>query len=255
MPAPVPPTVPPPALRSEPATFKARAEANVTFFATLVAYMDAVVTWIGTKVTEITAIAMAGDLPELTGKAGTVLQVNGAEDGLGFLDTGTTGRAVLESETDAEARSVQGLGDVALLNFADLINTDAEWEGGVVTDYAYITPAQLKLAIHTFRAADYTSQTPWNASNPISALHGLGQTPSRWRVMLECTTPSQGYSVGDRIDITSTSEGSGARGNTSYVNATSIVQVGSSIFIPPAGGGAIAGMTTANWDIIFEAWL
>ena len=37
---PVKPVVPPPALRSEPDTFKDRAEANIEFFEPLVDYMD-----------------------------------------------------------------------------------------------------------------------------------------------------------------------------------------------------------------------
>jgi hypothetical protein len=196
-------------LRSEPATFKERAEANVTFFATLVAYMDAVVTWIGTKVTEITAIAMAGDLPELTGKAGTVLQVNGADDGLGFLDTGTTGRAVLASESEATGQSALGLGDVALLNFADLINTDGEWEAGVATDYGFLTPAQLALAVTALSPVkawvnfNGTGTVAIRSSKGVSSITDLG--PGSYQVNRASSAASTDYTV-----VASCSSDSGA---------------------------------------------
>lgn len=93
MPAPTPPNVPPPALRSDPATFPDRAESNITFFGTLVTYIANVTTWITSQTEAITAIAMAGDLPSLTGRAGQLLQVTDTEQ-LGFQAADTYAPAI-----------------------------------------------------------------------------------------------------------------------------------------------------------------
>lgn len=77
MAAPTPPVVPLPALRSDPATFKDRAEANIVFFQPLVEYMVEVCGFTEEKAAEALAAALAGDLPNISGKNGQVLYITG----------------------------------------------------------------------------------------------------------------------------------------------------------------------------------
>lgn len=90
---PVKPVVPPPALRSEPDTFKDRAEANIEFFEPLVDYMDDVADFVDEQADAAVAAAQAGDLPPIAGKAGKLLRVNATGDGLDFQE-------IIESAVD-----------------------------------------------------------------------------------------------------------------------------------------------------------
>ena len=158
----------------------------------------------------------------------------------------------------AASRANLGIGTNGQLNFVDLINTNAEWEAGTISDYGYITPAQLKAAILAQVSAtlspDFTTTVAWG-SVVTSASHGLGSLPSRWRVTLICTATDLGYAVGDVVDVTALNEGSGARGNTSSANSTAIQLAGSSIYATPKAGGSVSPMNTAKWNVKFEAWV
>ncbi|EAP75750.1 hypothetical protein [Roseovarius nubinhibens] len=93
---PVKPVVPPPALRSEPDTFKDRAEANIEFFEPLVEYMDDVADFVDEQADAAVAAAQAGDLPPIAGKALQLLRVNAGGTALDF-------QAVMSGPTDATA--------------------------------------------------------------------------------------------------------------------------------------------------------
>ncbi|MCF7725785.1 hypothetical protein [Sulfitobacter sp. M22] len=135
----------------------------MTFFATLVGYMNSVVTWIVGQVEDITAIAMAGDLPPLTGRAGDLLRVKDDETGLEFLTSGLTGRAVLESESDAEAQGVMGLGELATRDFA----TEGEAQIGA-NNIAAITPLTLRQAFNAAGSAPVCAPRSWLLFNGIT---------------------------------------------------------------------------------------
>lgn len=81
---PVKPVVPPPALRSEPDTFKDRAEANIEFFEPLVDYMDDVADFVDEQADAAVAAAQAGDLPPIASKALQLLRVNAGGTALDF---------------------------------------------------------------------------------------------------------------------------------------------------------------------------
>ena len=76
---PTKPTVPDPALRSQPDTFRDRIEDNLLFWSTLATYMSDAVDFTDEKATEALAAAIGGDLPPLTGKALNLLRVNSGE--------------------------------------------------------------------------------------------------------------------------------------------------------------------------------
>lgn len=88
MTAPTPPVVPLPALRSDPATFKDRAEDNIVFFQPLVEYMAEVCGFTEEKAAEALAAALAGDLPNISGKDGRVLYITGGGLGFKLVQTG-----------------------------------------------------------------------------------------------------------------------------------------------------------------------
>lgn len=88
MAAPTPPVVPLPALRSDPATFKDRAEGNIVFFQPLVEYMAEVCGFTEDKAAEALAAALAGDLPNISGKDGRVLYITGGGLGFKLVQTG-----------------------------------------------------------------------------------------------------------------------------------------------------------------------
>lgn len=88
MAAPTPPVVPLPALRSDPTTFKDRAEANIVFFEPLVEYMAEVCGFTDEKAAEALAAALVGDLPNISGKDGQVLYVTGGGLGFKLVQTG-----------------------------------------------------------------------------------------------------------------------------------------------------------------------
>ncbi|MGB1389504.1 MAG: pyocin knob domain-containing protein [Paracoccaceae bacterium] len=83
---PTKPTVPPAALRSDPATFAARAEVNISFFPTLVDYLDASSDFVDQQANAALAAAQSGDLPPIAGQAGNLLQVNPGGTALTFWD-------------------------------------------------------------------------------------------------------------------------------------------------------------------------
>ncbi|MBF9050621.1 hypothetical protein GTA62_14795 [Roseobacter sp. HKCCD9010] len=96
---PVAPTVPPPALRSQPDTFSDRAEVNVSFWPTLTAYMSEVVDYNEEQANAL----LTGNLPNLSGRAGSVLQVNGSEDGVSLFDATPAGYNLLgAADLDAQ---------------------------------------------------------------------------------------------------------------------------------------------------------
>lgn len=86
---------------------------------------DSALGWIAGQVEDITAIAMAGDLPSLTGRAGTLLRVKADETGLEFLPTGTAGRAVLASELTSAGRTALGLVTEFLIDQDDFSDNSA----------------------------------------------------------------------------------------------------------------------------------
>lgn len=86
---PTKPTPPAQALRSEPATFRARAEAAITYqWDEFPTYIDSVADFVNERADEALAAALGGDLPALTGKAGQYIRVNSSETAAEFTNEG-----------------------------------------------------------------------------------------------------------------------------------------------------------------------
>ena len=84
---PTKPTPPDRALRSNPSTFSANAEAWITYqWGTFPDYVDAVADFTDEQADAALAAALGGDLPPLTGKALQFLRVNAGETAAEFAD-------------------------------------------------------------------------------------------------------------------------------------------------------------------------
>lgn len=102
--------------------FDTNVDGLMLLFDSLTTELPPALTWMQDRVDEVAATAMAGTLPDMTGKAGNYIRVNTGETAgelrtpaqvLLDIGSGTTGRAVFESESDAEAQGVLGLGTAA----------------------------------------------------------------------------------------------------------------------------------------------
>jgi hypothetical protein len=89
----------------------------------------------------------------------------------------------------------------------------------------------------------------------VTATHSLGSKPSKWAVVAICKTATFGYSVGDEIELTAqctTSVGSYA----TWANATEVgFEYGVAIPFYNRALNVIGTLDTANWRLIFRAWL
>lgn len=177
---PVKPVVPPPALRSEPDTFKDRAEANIEFFEPLVDYMDALADFVDEQADAAVAAAQAGDLPPIAGKAGKLLKVNASGTGLDFgdipsepkdfgwgRDGATSGLVISNLDNFSTQKSVSGVVNNT---------TTGTWPPGV--------PAGTTAYVTTGRAGStYTSQVMilLDGSKAFYRVSGAGGTPTAWK--------------------------------------------------------------------------
>jgi len=98
---PTKPTPPDRALRSNPSTFSANAEAWITYqWSEFPDYVDAVADFTDEQAENALAAALGGDLPPLTGKALQFLRVNAGETAAEFADVPTNDLTQLEVEDD-----------------------------------------------------------------------------------------------------------------------------------------------------------
>jgi hypothetical protein len=101
----------------------------------------------------------------------------------------------------------------------------------------------------------YTSaQTTFTLSSVTSFSHGLGRAPYWIRVQAICTTANAGYTVGQYIDMTSMTSGSGAEITCASSTTTISVALGPTLDFNNATTGAQAVMTAADWKMIVSAW-
>jgi hypothetical protein len=100
--------------------------------------------------------------------------------------------------------------------------------------------------------------TAWSYGNTYSVAHGLGRTPDRYWVELECTTSEYGYAVGSRVAATAFGEQGTSRGLTVYATSTNVAlrTAANGIAIARLDTTAIGVLTPSNWRIrlMAEAW-
>lgn len=126
---PVRPVAPPRALRSEPETFSANAEGEITYqFDTLPNWMNALADFTDDRADDALAAALAGDLPPITGRAGNFLRVKSDETGAELINgdnlTAVAGLATsgLVARTGAGTAATRS---IAVSGLATIANADA----------------------------------------------------------------------------------------------------------------------------------
>lgn len=84
--------------------------------------------------------------------------------------------------------------------------------------------------------------------------HGLPEAPTKFGAYIQATSANNGYSIGDRVVLTS-QHGDGAAINALYADATNVGFVGSLYNVSNKSTGAGFTPSGANWDIYFWAEL
>jgi hypothetical protein len=83
--------------------------------------------------------------------------------------------------------------------------------------------------------------------------HGLGQVPEFFKVYLKCTSASNGYSVGDIIDVIQDTNGNRSIAVSADSTEISINRAGD-IHVADKDTGANGAITTSNYKFIFKAY-
>lgn len=180
MTAPLRPTAPPPALRSNPDTFSANAEAQIIYQGNeLPDWIEAMGDYIEEQAEAALAAALGGDLPSLAGQAGKFLRVNAAGTapefvarlagdqleaaGTGIMvktSTGITPRS-LTSGTNNGIQLLYGSGGAGDPTINGITRTAAQWRDPEDTTEAVISPAKLAAAFSAAGAAPKFACRAW----------------------------------------------------------------------------------------------
>ena len=91
------------------------------------------------------------------------------------------------------------------------------------------------------------------ADTDLDIAHGLGVLPSRWNIVLKCTTATYVYSIDDEVLLAADS-GTADRGLTTFANSTNIsLNQGAAINIHYLSANAQAAAAT-SWVWVARAW-
>lgn len=169
---PTKPTAPAQALRSNPDTFPARAEAGIAFaFTTLPDYIDAAMTYADTQVDAANAAALAaggGSGLDYTGHAGKFLRVNSGATGAEFLGFTAAGLALLDDTTAAAQRLTLGAAPLA----------SPALTGTPTAPTAAVGVSTTQLATTAFVAAEIAADVGVANAAPVkTALNAGGSAP------------------------------------------------------------------------------
>lgn len=274
---PTPPTVPDPALRSNPDTFNDRVEDCVTFWATLVDYMSKSNDYTEEQATAALAAAIGGDLPALAGNALRALRLNSGGTAAEFATiadllndggvtlpagalVGTTATQTLTNKTMTSPKVNLGSdadGDVYYRSGGNLVRLGKGTAGQVLRMNSGATAPEW--SAFNIPAPDFTSseQTINNGSG-LNIAHGLGAKPSRVDAVLVCKNADVGWSVGDEIELPSKDAVSSSVFNFILGwNATNITVVtcASGVQSVNKSTGSASTLNNSSWRIVAKAWV
>ncbi|WYK04481.1 hypothetical protein DWF04_000015 [Cereibacter sphaeroides f. sp. denitrificans] len=254
MTAPLRPTAPPPALRSNPDTFSANAEAQIIYQGNeLPDWIEAMGDYIEEQAEAALAAALGGDLPSLAGQAGKFLRVNAAGTAPEFvarpfgdsLETAGNGILVKRSAGDIVARIltseanrgiqllyVEGGGSNPVIN--GVTRTAAQWRDPEDTTEAVLSPAKLAAAFNAAGVAPKFACRAWvnfdgtgtpaiRASGNVSSItdNGTGD----YTVNFTTAMPDANYIALASARLVGAIDGVGNTGSTADTYTASAVRV------------------------------
>lgn len=129
--------------------------------------------------------------------------------------------------------------------------TTAEAQAGIDTERA-VTPAGLAAATSWTYDSGYSS---FSANSTKTYTHGLGATPTEWKVYMKCITTDNEYNVDEVIEAPSayfrSDESSNYLQTTTVVDDTNIdINIGAAIItIRPGGSGGGRSLDLSRWEI------
>lgn len=174
--------------------------------------------------------------------------------------------AASEIAADAVGAAEIAAGAVGTSEIADGAVATADLQDGAVTGAKIadgtIQSADIDPAARSVFTKSYTSTNQTISSGGLLTLaHGLGAVPKLVTAELVCQTAELGYSIGDIVEIVTTS-GIDTNGSTRGIgirkDATNLlVRYGTNaapITILPAAGTAMSAITAANWRLVMRAY-
>lgn len=194
-------------------------------------------------------------IASLTTVADRMIYTTGA-DAYAVATLTSAGRALLDDADASAQRTTLGLGDLATQNRADIGQNQATWDAGTNTTESAITAAKLA---GVFDSRRFTSSQFTPSSGTVSTqAHGLGAMPRHITVRAICTTAEFGFSVGDVLFLSPTTDGlDGGYGYNITATTTNIRAqfTGSDLTKVPAKNGTRESLTYGNWAVVIEATL
>ncbi len=254
MTAPLRPTAPPPALRSNPDTFSANAEAQIIYQGNeLPDWIEAMGDYIEEQAEAALAAALGGDLPSLAGQAGKFLRVNAAGTapefvarpfgdsleaaGNGFLVKRAAGDIVGRIFTSEANRGIQLLhveGGASNPVINGVTRTAMQWRDPEDTTEAVLSPAKLAAAFNADGSApryvcrawvnfDGTGTPAIRASGNVSSItdNGTGD----YTVNFTTAMPDANYIALASARLVGAIDGVGNTGSTADTYTASAVRV------------------------------
>ncbi len=186
------------------------------------------------------------------------ITVSGTVDG---RDIATDGTKLDTIETSADVTDETNV--VSALDGATLTSVTVATDDKVViqdtsdSDNVKTVTAQdiadLASGVTKFTSSDITLS---GGAQNASASHGLGALPFGCRAYIRCTTAQANYSVGDCVDVGSTTQSSATVSSGIYFTSTTVGNTRNTNFrIPNKTTGGMTTVTNSSWVLVLQAWL
>ena len=205
----------------------------------------------GTFASATGAALVAANLPPLTGQAANIVRVNAAADGVEFRTP-----AQVLADIGAATTAQGALADSALQSVASLTQTQAEDDASTV--FGTVSGQRLAQAVAAGAVLTKTyassGQTITNGGL-LTLSHGMALEPKITQYVLQCTTAEHGFSIGDRINVSSYTLGR----PTNVVLTTTQIQIrfssnAVSFQIGDKATGDVEEITNSSWQLYVRAF-
>ena len=209
----------------------------------------------GTFADTTVAALVAANLPPLTGQALDAVRVNAAADGVEFADVTAAGWALLDDADAAAQRTTLGLGSAALMVDSADADLAVDPDGAARRDIVAAAIAAGAVITKTYASS---GQTITNGGL-LTLSHGMGLEPKITQYVLQCTTAEHGFSIGDRINVSSYTSGASTPRQMNVVVTTTQIQIRfvdetSGIQIGVKSTGSPQPINNSRWQLYVRAF-